>query len=105
MLSFVQEGEHDGREGDCEMATEPEYTGPKCHVNVNAIAVKDNGNGTFTIELPARETTYDQTKVLEELFPNSFDKVEELLLAEALMASRASRADMMRPSKKQRSNY
>ncbi len=60
-------------------------------VNVKALNVTNNGNGTFTLELQGRELSYEEGEVLSYMFPNLLDQVHKLLSKEALLASLATR--------------
>jgi len=76
---------------------EPSYEGGYVHVHVNAEAVHDNGNGTFTLKIRGHVLSVDDQETLERLFPNSDAAVGRLLNTEALIQSQATNADMMRP--------
>ncbi len=56
-------------------------------IHVRAIAVRDNNNGTFSLELPSREMTPMQRAVIADLFPNVSEKVYSLLSSEALLSA------------------
>lgn len=59
-------------------------------VCVKALSVEDNGNGTFLLELPAREMIPEQKAILRDLFPNLGEQVYKLLDQELLLASLAT---------------
>ena len=64
---------------------------------IKAKAVTDNGNGTFSVEIPAVPLTSDQHKVLDTLFPNLREAAFRLLNQEALLASLATESEIMAP--------
>lgn len=76
-----------------------EYDVPHTHIHINALAVHDNGNGTFTIQVKGRKLSEAELKLMESLFPSFFYEAEKLLQKEALVASLASDADMAKPSR------
>lgn len=67
------------------------------HISVRAIAVSDNGNGTFDLQIPGQELTVADQKVLEQLFPNLLESAHRLLNQEALLASIASPSEVIAP--------
>lgn len=56
-------------------------------IQIKALAVIDNGNGTFGIELPERELTREDRQFLAKLYPNMLEKAFDLLNQEALLES------------------
>jgi hypothetical protein len=58
-------------------------------VILRALGVRDNHNGTFTVELPARTLTPDEARVLRDLFPHLRGEVDDVLAREALLAALA----------------
>lgn len=63
-------------------------------INVKALSVHDNKNGTFTLEIPARPLTNETLKLLEVLFPNLMDSAFKLINQEFLLASLATAAEV-----------
>jgi hypothetical protein len=63
-------------------------------VAIKAHAVTDNGNGTFSIELPCKELSREEEAVLSRLFPHLEHELGKLLSKEALLASLATEADL-----------
>lgn len=53
--------------------------------------------GTVQIELDCKPLTKEQEQVIEQLFPNTGERVEDLLTAEALIASIAKPSDLIPP--------
>jgi hypothetical protein len=67
------------------------------YVHIKATEVINNGNGTFTIAMPAKDVSHDDEKVLERLFPNLGDAVSRLLNQECLIQSVATQAELNAP--------
>ena len=74
-------------------------------ISVKAISVADNGNGTFSIELPSKPMKEDLIRLIDEHFPNTVVQVHKLLTHEALIACIASDADLMKPKKREEPPY
>ncbi len=70
---------------------------PTALVHIKALAVHDNGNGTFSVELPVRQLSTDENVVVERLLPNLSDKFYELLEKEALLSSTTTIAETQKP--------
>jgi hypothetical protein len=67
---------------------------PTIMIHIKALNVSDNGNGTFSIELPERPLSNDEQQLLERLFPNLGEEVFRLLNKESLLASLATPAEV-----------
>lgn len=69
-------------------------------VHVRTVSTRDNGNGTFDIELPCDPLPPDELEMLERRFKHTFQEVETLLSKEALMGAIATRAEVVAPANK-----
>lgn len=56
-------------------------------ISVRATEVLNNGDGVFTIMVEGEELPEGTLKVLRDLFPNTADRVFELLNVEALLSN------------------
>lgn len=72
---------------------------------INALSVSDNGNGTFSLQIPAKELSNEDRMVLEKLFPNLGDAAFTLLSKETLLQSIATEAEIAKPKKTVKKDY
>ena len=56
-------------------------------IRVRARSVMDNNDGTFILDLPCREVTNEEHKMLMHLFPNLSERAYHLLAQELLLDS------------------
>lgn len=56
-------------------------------VNVKAAEVQNNGDGVFTIIVEGEELPEETLKLFRELFPNTCDRVFDLLSIETMLKS------------------
>lgn len=70
---------------------------PTITVNLRMEGYHDNGNGTISIHLPAREVSLEESKILADLFPHTQSMLDDLFATEALIASKATVADLSAP--------
>ena len=72
-------------------------------IQIRAISVTDNGNGTFDIELPTRELSNTERDTIRKLYPNLTEKAYELLAQEELLSALATPEDVQKePDNQQR---
>lgn len=72
-------------------------------ITINALSVSDNGNGTFSLHIPAKELSSEDRMVLEKLFPNLGDAAFTLLSKETLLQAIATEAEIAKPPTKKNS--
>lgn len=74
-------------------------------ITIKANAVTDNGNGTFSLDIPCKELSFDQAKMLESLFPNLLGEVFKTLNKETLLGCLATENEITAPPKKKKSSF
>lgn len=62
-------------------------------ITIKATSVRDNKNGTFTLEFPSVELSQQVKKTLEELFPDLLDGAYALLNKQSLLELIATSAE------------
>lgn len=70
-----------------ELRVPEEPKGPTRIVFIRAESIRAFGGGLFAIEVPARTLEPDEHKMLDQLFPNTQLRIEELLSTEALISA------------------
>lgn len=65
----------------------------RAYLHVRAVAVHDNGNGIFTLSIPAQEVSEEDRAALRRLFPHTTEQAWELLNKEVILGSLVSESE------------